>query len=60
MTLVAFVVERRLLKALRTGGVSAAPRIAAARGPSDVDAPAAVAPSGEVSPNATDLRAAPP
>jgi hypothetical protein len=44
MGLMAFVIERRLLKALKRGGVTSAPRTAAGHGPSEIGDDVATAP----------------
>jgi len=60
MGLMAFVIERRLLRALKQGGVTSAPRTAAGHGPSETD-PEAGGPvrSWEVSRRGGGLTASP-
>jgi hypothetical protein len=59
MAVMAFVIERRLLRALKRGGVTSAPRTAAGHGTFDEEAPGAPARSWEVTPRSGGLTATP-
>jgi hypothetical protein len=59
MGVMAFVIERRLLRALKQGGVTSAPRTAAGHGALDDEAAGPSARSWEVTPRTGGLTAAP-
>jgi len=55
MTVVAFFIERRLIKAIKKGGVSAAPRTAAERDEA-LDLPASGPQEGELTTSSHEVR----